>query len=176
MTTTPPNLTTPEGVEAIRKACDAARPEIGAAYENFQFASFARTTLPAALDEIVRLRGALEPLVAACEQEFMGPPVDEYPDDAPVMAGVDSESPITFGMIRRARQALAANPATGAGEVDRYREALEQIADTDMPEQSAGHVAIRDAASSMRTTALLALYPYVAAAKQTPEAGVGGGA
>jgi hypothetical protein len=57
---------------------------------------------------------ALEELVAACEEEFgvTGNCTDE-PDDESVMSGVNADgtpndSPITFGMIRRARAALDA--------------------------------------------------------------------
>ena len=49
----------------------------------------------------------LEELVATCEKEFgvTGICADE-PDEEAVMSGLDGPSPITFGMIRRARRSL----------------------------------------------------------------------
>lgn len=54
-----------------------------------------------------RLRGALEPLVAACVSDFG----DDPTDDGAVGAGFDGDMALTFKMIRNARAALAARAA-----------------------------------------------------------------
>lgn len=53
------------------------------------------------------LVGALEPLVRACIEEFAGPTMDEFPDDEAVGGSAENEMVLTFGMIRRASEALA---------------------------------------------------------------------
>jgi len=65
------------------------------------------------LREAVRvLLEACSPLVLACANEFVGEVCGEMRDDEPVMAGTEGVSPITFGMIRRAKAALDASGNT----------------------------------------------------------------
>lgn len=66
-------------------------------------------------ERIERLEEALRPLADACYQEMHGEVCNDEPDDEPVSTGVDRDgrmkpSPITFGMIRRARVALEPRP------------------------------------------------------------------
>lgn len=71
--------------------------------------------LLAAAEEAERMRQELEPLVAACEEEFTGPNVADEPDDSAVGASDDGDMKITFGMIRRARAAISPAPAKAGG-------------------------------------------------------------
>lgn len=69
--------------------------------------------------EITRLRALVEemgkecgPLVEACYEEMHGDVCADEPDDEPVATGLTAtgqpyKSPVTFGMIRRARATLA---------------------------------------------------------------------
>lgn len=55
------------------------------------------------------MKGALADLVDACEREFCSPETErDCSDDEAVMGGADGDSPITFGMIRRAKRELDA--------------------------------------------------------------------
>lgn len=72
-----------------------------------------RSALACAEAQAEQYRAALEPLLSACEAEFIGGGLtDEFPDDEPVMGGEDKDEvcPITFGLIRAARAAFAPQP------------------------------------------------------------------
>lgn len=72
-----------------------------------EFAEGLERELNSAKAQIVALRGPMEALTAACEEDFGGPLMIEFGDDESVGGGPDGEMPITFGMIRDCRKALS---------------------------------------------------------------------
>lgn len=59
---------------------------------------------------------AFRELIEACERDFCSMATEDESDDTPVASGFgDDHSAVTFGMIRRARAALAASPSSAPG-------------------------------------------------------------
>lgn len=77
-----------------------------------------------------RLREAFEPLVAALNEEFTGENTLDFDDDISVAGGIDGESPITFGMIRKAEAALTTTLESHTGEpLSKTEQLVEQSSD-----------------------------------------------
>lgn len=89
-------------VESVRAVTDAYGPELAAKDAEI-------TRLRALVEEMGKACG---PLVEACYEEMHGDECADEPDDEPVATGFTTtgqpyNSPVTFGMIRRARATLA---------------------------------------------------------------------
>jgi hypothetical protein len=81
--------------------------------DDADFIAHARADIPWLLARLATLEQALQELTAACERDFTGPNTHDCRDDESVAAG--ETMAITFGMIRRARKALAPS-ASADGE------------------------------------------------------------
>lgn len=56
--------------------------------------------------DLAKFVAAAKSLLDACEEEFGGDEMSEFPDDCAVMSDECEDSPITFGMLRRLRAEL----------------------------------------------------------------------